>query len=211
MGKAMAKPQFLTGSYRERSDAETREYYDQWSQVYDEELGANDYRQPRRCADTLLALMPETDARILDVGCGTGLSGLALAESGYRFVDGCDFSMGMLEKAFERGVYSKAFVADLNQPPLDAPDGYYGAVTAVGVFSFGHFRPDAVSELLRLTKSGGPVVIGINDKFYLEGSLMAKLEHMQRDGQLAILSVEHGEHIPGIDLTGWVIALRKPS
>jgi len=210
MGEAMAKPQFLTGSYRDRTDAETRDYYDQWSEVYDEELTEHNYRQPSRCAERLDALLPDRDTRILDAGCGTGLSGMALAERGYRFVDGCDFSLKMLEKAFARGVYSKTFLADLNAPLLGVHDASYGAVTAVGVFSFGHVRPDAVLEFLRVLVPGGPLVIGINDKFHKEGSLMARLEALAFDRRLDLLDVEHGEHIPGIELTGWVISARKP-
>lgn len=204
----MKEPVFLKGSYAERTGEQTREYFDQWSKVYDEELTGNDYRQPQRCAAALTALLADRGARVLDAGCGTGLSGMAIAQAGYRLIDGCDFSLGMLEKAFSRGVYSKTFVADLNQV-IDAPDGAYGAVTAVGVFSFGHVKPEALNELLRVAAPQAPVIIGLNDKFFQQGSLMAKLEALAAEARLALISVEHGEHIPGIDLTGWVISARK--
>ena len=39
------------------------------------------------------------DALILDFGCGTGLSGLALRAAGVQVIDGCDLSEGMLAHA----------------------------------------------------------------------------------------------------------------
>ena len=117
------KKRFLGNAYSSRTAEEVRDYYDQWAEVYDEELTENSYQQPRRCAMELARHLNDRSARILDVGCGTGLSGIALSEAGYSHIDGCDLSQGMLEKAFKTEIYSKLFMADLNKPPLDAPAG----------------------------------------------------------------------------------------
>ena len=205
----MDKQRFLGNAYEERNAQEMRDFYDRWAAVYDEELTENEYQQPQRCAQALVRHLDDRQARILDVGCGTGLSGIALKEAGYAHVDGCDFSTGMLEKAFKTGVYSKLFRADLNAPPLDAKDGEYGAITAVGVFSFGHIMPDAVDELLRIVVPGAPVVIGLNNHFHSQGTLNAKLDALAADGTIERVSEEHGDHIRGTGLTGWVIVVRK--
>jgi SAM-dependent methyltransferase len=205
------KKRYLASVYADRTTDEIREYYDRWSEVYDAELTENNYQQPRRCARTMLGHVPDLNARILDVGCGTGLSGLALFEAGYRHIDGCDLSNGMLEKAFETGVYSKLFIADLNNPPLDAPNAFYDAVAAVGIFSKAHVRPDALDEFLRISKYDAPIVIGLNDIFYREGDFRKKLDALLETESIALISKEFGDHIPGTGLSGWVITMANKS
>jgi len=70
--------------------------------------------------------------------------------------------------------------------------------------------PEAVEELLRVTKPSGTIIIGLNDHFYEEGSLTTKLEELETSGHLKIIKREHGDHIPKNDLKGWVLTLAKP-
>jgi predicted TPR repeat methyltransferase len=53
---------------------------------------------PHRIAAALKPYVQPSD-RILDFGCGTGLSGLALQNAGFTNIDGLDISAPMLEKA----------------------------------------------------------------------------------------------------------------
>jgi len=210
----MADPQrndrFLDIIYRARSIDETRDLYDRWAKTYDTELiDENAYAQPRRCAEMLARYLETREAEILDIGCGTGLSGAALLEAGYRTVDGCDFSPGMLAKARQTGLYRRLFEANLNVPPLDAADGAYGAAVAVGVFGFSHIDPDALDEVLRVLVPGAPLVIGLNAQFYEDGRLTDKLNALAAAGRIDRLAEEHGDHIKGTGVTGWVIAVRK--
>ncbi|MEN0001924.1 MAG: methyltransferase [Pseudomonadota bacterium] len=201
---------FLDKAYTVKSDADTRALYDDWAEVYDEELAENEYQQPVRCAKTLAGIAPPTeDLTILDVGCGSGLSGLALKQAGYTTIDGCDYSPGMLQKAEATSAYERLFETNLNAPPMDASDAAYDAATCVGVFSFGHVMADALDDILRVIKPGGVLVIGLNDHFYQEGSLTAKLQALTGAGQITDRKDEHGEHIRGTGLTGWVITARK--
>lgn len=55
-----------------------------------------------RCVE-LLALPSEEVSLILDVGCGTGLSGSVLTNAGHQWI-GMDISQAMLEEALERDV-----------------------------------------------------------------------------------------------------------
>jgi len=205
----MTRENFFEHAYSLKNEVETREMYDQWSEVYDQDLTKGDYQQPSRCAQTLKAYCPDEQSNILDVGCGTGLSGLALNEAGYANIDGCELSDGMLGKAEKLGIYQRLFSCNLNKPPIDAKADTYAAVTAVGVFSFGHIMPEAVNELLRITRRNGIIVIGLNDHYYNEGSLTQKLVELDDNGKISILSQEHGDHIPGNDLKGLVLAFRK--
>jgi len=204
------KKRFLDKAYTVKTDADTRALYDAWAEVYDEELGENEYQQPLRCAEALAQLMsPATDPAVLDVGCGSGLSGLALKNMGFSNIDGCDYSMGMLEKAETTGAYTRLFETNLNAPPMDADDAIYDAATCVGVFSFGHVTADALDDILRVLRPGGILVIGLNDHFDKEGSLTAKLTTIEEAGSITDRRDEHGEHIRGTGLTGWVIVGTK--
>lgn len=200
---------FFEIAYTLQNTEDTRKMYDRWAAVYDRDLNDGEYQQPVRCAQALKAVSDRNDLSILDVGCGTGLSGLALKQLGYAKLDGCDLSNGMLEKAAELQVYKRLFTCDLNKPPMDIEDGVYDAVTAVGVFSFGHIKPTAVDELLRVIKPAGHLIIGLNDHYYEEGSLTAKLEELEKASVICILKREHGDHIPKNNLKGWVITIQK--
>ncbi|MCB1423835.1 MAG: class I SAM-dependent methyltransferase [Nitratireductor sp.] len=202
---------YFDKAYDLKTTDETKQHYAQWAEVYDLEIGEEKgYRQPERCARALAAAGLETHAAVLDVGCGTGLSGRALAAAGYETIDGCDLSPEMLSKAQATGVYRRLFEADLNHPPLDASDGQYGAAACVGVFSFGHVQPDAIDDILRVLRPGGYLVIGLNDHYFEEGSFPAKLAALEKAGTLTLVSKEHGAHLENVEgSTGWVFVHRK--
>ncbi|MFZ5764256.1 MAG: tetratricopeptide repeat protein [Thermodesulfobacteriota bacterium] len=52
-------------------------------------------------------------ARGLDMGCGTGLSGLAFRDR-VKHLSGFDISAGMLDKAREKGIYDELYLADIS-------------------------------------------------------------------------------------------------
>ena len=210
--KKNQEARYFSKSYSLKDTEETKAYYGKWAEVYDLEVAEeNGYRQPERCAEALTRLGVEKSAKTLDVGCGTGLSGQALLAAGFEYLDGCDLSPEMLEKAEKTGCYERLFEANLNEPPLDCPPASYDAVTAVGVFSFGHIEPDALDELLRVLKPGGALVIGLNEKFYNEGLFPKKLDRLSKQNQIDIQIREHGLHLENVaGSMGWVIgAIRQ--
>ncbi len=205
----MGDEKFLPSAYGLETTEATRAHYEAWAGTYDTEIGEeNRYAQPERCTRALLASGVGPDARVLDVGCGSGLSGVALARGGYELIDGCDLSPSMLALAVETGAYETLFEADLNQG-LDVADATYDAATAVGVFSFGHIRADALRDVLRAVRPGGVVVVGLNDHFWDEGSMPAEFDAVEADGLATTTFRQHGEHLPGAGIEGWVVTLVK--
>ena len=201
---------FLGTAYDLETGEQTLDHYQRWAGTYDQEVGVdNGYAQPARCAAALARVAGSCD-HVLDVGCGTGLSGVALRDAGFTRLDGCDFSPPMLERAAETGVYRRLFEADLNAG-LDIDGDAYDHAVAVGVFSFGHIRPDALREVLRVVRPGGAVVVGVNDHFWEVGELPAELDAIEADGLASVASREHGEHLPGAAIMGWVIVLVRPA
>jgi predicted TPR repeat methyltransferase len=100
---------------RPRSDAGyVRHLFDQFSTDYDARmLGQLSYRAPMILKELATLVLPgRVDLEILDLGCGTGLSGAAFKDRAGRLV-GVDLSPAMLAKARERGVYDELIVADI--------------------------------------------------------------------------------------------------
>ena len=90
------------------------------------------------------------DAHILDVGVGTGLLGVALAEAGFTRLDGMDLSPGMLAEAARKHVYGELREGRLGGP-LEYATSEYDGVVASGVSprACACVVPD---ELVRITR-----------------------------------------------------------
>lgn len=137
------------------------EYYRRWANSYDSDVITAKYQGPEICAKLVnqYLMMPKIEAVVLDAGCGTGLSGLALRDHGFARVDGIDLSHDMIAKAAEKGVYRwVAGGMDMNVNLKDIRSLSYDAVVCCGVFTLGHVKPSAIKDLLRVTRSGGIVV-----------------------------------------------------
>ncbi|KAF8743607.1 hypothetical protein AX14_001671 [Amanita brunnescens Koide BX004] len=76
----------------------------------------------------LLNLPPDQPALLLDIGCGSGLSGEILDEEGYHWV-GVDVSPSMLEVALEREVEGDLFLQDIGQGFGFRPGSFDGAIS----------------------------------------------------------------------------------
>lgn len=207
------KSSFLSAAYG-FSDTDTSEkikaHYDAWADQYDADLvDQQQYVMPIRAAAAIETHQHDKAARILDVGCGTGLSGKALVDCGFTNLDGCDLSPGMLERAKHLNIYARLFEADLAKPPLDAADSSYDVVTVVGAFSFGHIPVDAMDDLLRVVTPEGLFLITTNDHYYDEGTIQPKLDQLVADGHVSTVTCEHGAHIEGLKVGGWVFVMRR--
>lgn len=112
-------------------------------------------------------------SRILDVGCGTGRHSVALIRAG-QFVIGLDFSATLLSKANEHQDLSGHLVrGDMRFLPMGEEFD-----TVISMFtSFGYFIDDrenwtALSEMCRVLRSGGHLVIDHINRLYLERNLV---------------------------------------
>ncbi|MCH1514616.1 MAG: class I SAM-dependent methyltransferase [Acidimicrobiales bacterium] len=204
----MTVEKFLNQTYRLETQEETLAHYEAWADTYDEEITENNYAQPSRCASALAQFSTIDEINVLDIGCGSGLSGLALNDFGFKNIDGCDFSPSMLEKAKSTNVYQKLFLADINEE-LDIEEETYDAVCAVGVLAFAHVRTEALRQMLRVVKSKGLLVIGLNEHYWEGGSVGEKIRELSEGDETELLFEEYGDHLPGADIGGWVAVLRK--
>ncbi|KIK98714.1 hypothetical protein PAXRUDRAFT_823563 [Paxillus rubicundulus Ve08.2h10] len=76
----------------------------------------------------LLNLPPGEPAFLLDIGCGSGLSGEILDEEGYVWA-GVDIAPSMLEVALEREIEGDLFLQDIGQGFGFRPGSFDGAIS----------------------------------------------------------------------------------
>ena len=140
--------------------------YDDWSDRYEHELLDEwGYTSPQMAVTTLQRYADIKKSNVLDAGCGTGLVGEVLAEAGVSQLSGIDYSQGMLDKAREKGVYQSLAKIDLNKSvPIESDS--YDAVTCIGTFTSTHVVPEAIRELIRLTRPSGIVVFTVRDDYW---------------------------------------------
>jgi len=110
---------------RPRSDAGyVRHLFDQFSADYDERMiGQLGYRAPQILRALFDLIMPGRDRlAVLDLGCGTGLTGVVFRDVAAR-LDGIDLSQAMVEKARARNLYDRLLVGDI-ESALDGTTQY---------------------------------------------------------------------------------------
>lgn len=148
------------------STNELMQVYDGWADRYDRELLEDwGYTSPQKAVHLLLEAMASNDLAVLDAGCGTGLVGVLLKEAGISSLTGIDYSPGMLAEAERKGVYDTLHTIDMNNP-LTLPSDSFDAVTCIGTFTSTHVKPQAVTELARVTRSGGVLIFTVRDDYW---------------------------------------------
>ena len=161
--------------------------YADWAPDYDQDVVAEGgYIGFKTVCDRLLKQDLPKDAMVLDAGCGTGLSGEVLAEKGYKNIDGLDFSQEMLDQAEEKGVYQDLTQADLMKP-LDLPDNKFDAIVCAGTFTLGHVGPEALNEMIRVTKPGGYICFTVRDDAWKQDNFQDYMDRLTNDGDWEVL------------------------
>lgn len=199
---------FLDNIYKTDGGESMRRYYDDWADSYDKDLRENDYRTPGRCAGVLAAHLDDKDAPILDFACGTGISGVALKEAGFRAIDGTDISDGMLDKARAKGAYRDLFCVDPDAG-LDTGGRQYRAIVAVGAIGAGAAPVEYIDAALAHLESGGLFVVSLNDHTLEDPKFEARLTQAISNGQFEKIIAEDGPHLPEIGLGARVWAVRR--
>lgn len=179
-------------------DAESiKQYYDRWSNSYDQDVENEAYCGPEYIA-AYFDLLPKhgkflhfrnPDIEILDAGCGTGLVGNALHRKGYKNIDGFDLSYGMVETAEKTGAYrTLTGGCDMTKRIEAYPDNRYDAAISCGVFTTGHVPPTAVSEMIRITKPGGFVAISTRKSYYDSTNFQEVCDRLQAENKVKLVS-----------------------
>lgn len=200
--------EYLNKVYDARDADETRTLYDDWSTSYEAEVQKNGYVTPDRCAAALAKFTSDQTQPILDFGCGTGLSGLALKLAGFETIDGLDLSPEMIAQAKAKRLYRSLTVIEADAPlPVDLAD--YAAVAAIGVIGAGAAPISVFDDLMTGMKPGGLLVLSLNDHALQDRANEARICEWVDCAAARLLFRESGPHLPGIGLKSNVYVLEK--
>tara|TARA_X000001036_G_scaffold429977_1_gene461972 strand:+ start:334 stop:969 length:636 start_codon:yes stop_codon:yes gene_type:complete len=200
---------FLDKIYAPDFGTSASDLYQLWAPSYDNELRSSKYVTPTRCAKMLFKYCSNTNIEILDFGCGSGLSGEALYQVGFRKIDGLDLSTEMLKLARQKDIYNELSDNTLNS--LINQGRKYDAIIAAGVISPGHAPPETIELALSLLKPKGILVFSLNDHALDNRSFIKKIEHITLNSLIDILEQEYGDHIIKLELKAKVFAIRIKS
>lgn len=165
------------------SNEASEDLYEQWAASYDADLVAEGYFTPHQCALLVRQAVDSTTPSVLDMGCGTGLVGRALAAwlPDARIV-GADLTPAMAEQARKTGAYSVIHApVDLKQPLPDL-GGPFDVVVCGGTFAIGHVLPTAIIHLVEAARPGGSIIFSVTRQHSLEHDFLGVVERLVADG-----------------------------
>jgi predicted TPR repeat methyltransferase len=204
---------------RPRSDAGyVRHLFDQFSADYDSRmLGQLSYQAPVILRELAALVLPgETGLTVLDLGCGTGLSGAAFRDRALRLV-GIDLSPAMIAKARSRGVYDDLTVADI-EAGLGI-ETYDLVVAADTLVYLGDLEP-AFAKVAAALKSGGTFLFTVESKDGDGFEIGPKRRWRHSEPYLRTQAAAHGFSVAGlmacvprheahVPVNGYAVALTK--
>lgn len=170
---------------------EAVKFYDEWADAYDLEMAESGYVTPGRCVAALAAADTDRSAPVLDLGCGTGLVGLALGTEGFTTIDGWDPSAEMLRHAEARDVYRVLRQIRADQP-FTATIGSYKSVIAAGVLSPETTRPEIMDQIISVLPTGGHFCFSFGEFALSDGKHKARLEQIISSGCAELVSCASG-------------------
>ncbi len=197
---------FLDKVYAARGEDETRQIYDDWAASYEAEVAKNGYVTPGRCAEALAKFTEDMDAPLLDFGCGTGLSGLALKLAGFKTIDGVDLSAEMLAQAADKGIYRNTTQVSGSD---EMEQGAYKSIAAIGVIGSGAAPISVLDVLMKALPKNGRLVFSFNDHTLEDPIHEARVSEWTDCGAARLLFRERGDHLPGLGMKSNVYILEK--
>lgn len=181
--------------YTAKTSEQLMDAYKDWATHYDadtvKEFGYVAHIESAKALDKALN---DKSCRILDAGCGTGLVAEELGRMGYSAMDALDYSKEMLDEAESKNLYQQYVQADLNAP-LDMSENEYGAVVCTGTFTYGHVKPQAFNELVRITQPGGIICFTIREGAFEDYNYREEMLKMEKEKLWELVEMKDTDYL----------------
>jgi len=190
--------------YKLKTTDEIMRYYDEWGveNKYDKDMEDWNYTGPKETAKVFDKYAYNKDMKIYDAGCGTGLVGVELKKYGFFNLYGADLSQKLLDLVPKK-LYKKLDKIDLNKP-IAVKDNSYDAILCVGTFTFGHVKPHALSEFIRITKNKGLICFTINEGIYEEYGFDKKIKELNDEKVWKMIEFFKSDYIASKNVNAWL-------
>ena len=190
--------------YKLKTTNEVMRYYDEWGDKdkYNKDMVDWNYTGPKETAETFNKYEKNKDTLIFDAGCGTGLVGIELKKYSFKNFHGADLSQTLLDTV-PKDLYQKLVKVDLNKP-IEVEDNFYGGVMCVGTFTFGHVKPNALDEFVRITKSGGLICFTINEGIHEKYGFDKKIISLNQNNKWKEIEFFKSDYIASKDVNAWL-------
>ena len=170
--------QRLEDVYHAPSRAALIAAYDDWAASYDIDMQGIGYIHPAIITGLVSRYILRHNAAILDAGVGTGTIGQLLDIMGFSNLLGLDMSEAMLARANARKIYQELKLCVLGEA-LAFETASIDAIVSTGTFTTGHAPASAFDELVRITKSGGHLILRWEQKFGAKLGLIKSLKALR--------------------------------
>ncbi|MEM7293945.1 MAG: class I SAM-dependent methyltransferase, partial [Pseudomonadota bacterium] len=191
-----------------RNRQDTLNFYRDWASRYEAHVTDKlNWVAPQVLARQIAPYV-QRNHRILDIGCGTGLSALSLAEHQQLRFDGIDFSTEMLDIARNKKLYDELYALDLNDP-LDIASDRYDAAISSGTFTFGHVGPEPIIEILRVMRTGGHFAFTVHQEAWEKMAFDVMVDRLVDAGNAEVVEKKLDLYIVTDDPNGIYCLLRK--
>tara|TARA_B100001063_G_C16668688_1_gene505092 strand:- start:289 stop:921 length:633 start_codon:yes stop_codon:yes gene_type:complete len=185
-----------------KNDHRLAKVYRDWAKKYDYDndnvLGT--VSQPKS-VNLLSTKLKDKTAKIIDIGCGTGLVGKYLQAHGFNNFDGLDISDEMLQIASQRG-YQKLYSGSLNDE-LPIAVNSYDCAMCVGVFTHGHVASDGFSELCRIVRPGGYLCFTINEGVFQKYGFEETIKEFEVNNKWRVVSLYKDDYMTLENVKGY--------
>jgi len=190
--------------YKLKKTDEVMRYYDDWGikNKYDKDMEEWNYTGPKETSEVLNKYAKEKNINIYDAGCGTGLVGVELKKYGFKNFYGGDLSQKLLDLV-PKGLYKNLEKLDLNKP-LKKKNNSYDVVMCVGTFTFGHVKPHALDEFIRITNNKGLICFTINEGIYEKYGFDKKIKELSDKKSWIMKEFFKSDYIASKDVNAWL-------